>query len=803
MTSWVDLWAKSPPTGGSCGESLVDHTRQVLSRIVALRERAPFLSSLCKQPRLWHRMALAVALHDMGKVDPRFQQMLRDPQRPAGGRPGYDQRHEIVSLAWLDWLLGHGPAQDRTFIAAAIASHHRDYSQITRKYNLGNVYAPTRNIEDLIEPIPSETFAQACSMFLECILPVLETSRLLETDWSRPSRIDVAVRHEAAITSIKSALRSWECWYGDMETGGSDSIIAGHVTRGLILLADHAGSAGVEFGRLPLLSLPREMATRLSPEAPHVFYPHQDESAEVRGHALLVAPTGGGKTEAALRWAARQLEHGEGNPPLFYVLPFKASMNAMRDRLVRGFADNKDRPTADEQNAVALQHSSALQVLYHQLMNREYSPDQAAWLARRQGNLARLHATPVRVLSPFQLLRAAYQLKGHEAIWTDAAGGLFIFDEIHAYEPPLLGRILEMLRFLVERLGAKAFVMTATMPRTVKDRVQSILGSPAIIRAKDETFERFRRHTLRLRDAGLLEGSTVHEIVRRSRNDEAVLCVATTVKRAQELRTRLQRELGESAQVDLLHSRFTGEDRNRKEGALRQLVGTRQGKRDRRVVLVATQVVEVSLDVDFDVLFSDPAPLECLVQRFGRVNRSLRANACDVVVCTQIPDRSPVYSEYLVNAAIEALRPADGQIIDERDVQAWIDRVYDRYYGQWHERTMREAAADFQRNVLDKMLPFDSQDDLEELFYQQFEGAEVLPKSKVERYRALRQEQPFLAAGQLVPVSRDQLSRFRREGRIVPPKETEWREWQPIVVDVPYDADVGLQIDVTPQEDNT
>ena len=253
-------------------------------------------------------------------------------------------------------------------------------------------------------------------------------------------------------------------------------------------------------------------------------------------------------------------------------------------------------------------------------MDRDSSPENAERLARRQKNLAGLHATPVRVLSPFQLLRAAYQLKGHEAIWTDAAGGLFIFDEIHAYEAPLLARILEMLRFLVERLGAKAFVMTATMPATVKMRIQSILEIQEPIRADDATFERFRRHILRLRDAELLDDSTVAEIVRRSQNGEAVLCVATTVKR-EETRSKLQAALKESAQVDLLHSRFTSRDRQKKETQLNTLVGTRDGKRDRRVVLVATQVVEVSLDVDFDVLFSDPAPLECLVQRFGRVNR--------------------------------------------------------------------------------------------------------------------------------------------------------------------------------------
>ena len=131
MTRCDDCWAKSPRNGESIGESLIDHTRQVLSRIVALRNRAPHLASLCQQPRLWHRMLLAAALHDMGKVDPRFQQMLREPKRPVGSRPTYDQRHEVVSLSWLNWILGDDPGEDHTCIAAAIASHHRDYRVVT------------------------------------------------------------------------------------------------------------------------------------------------------------------------------------------------------------------------------------------------------------------------------------------------------------------------------------------------------------------------------------------------------------------------------------------------------------------------------------------------------------------------------------------------------------------------------------------------------------------------------------------------------------------------------------------------
>ena len=193
-------------------------------------------------------------------------------------------------------------------------------------------------------------------MFLQGILPSLEATGLLERDWRPPSQWNPGSGREAAIASIKSALRSWECWRDDIVAGDCDTVIAGHVTRGLILLADHAGSAGVTFRRLPLRNHPNWRPGW--PEPPSNYYPHQNQSAATVGHALLVAPTGSGKTEAALRWAARQMEQGDGHPPLFYVLPFKASMNAMRDRLVGMFAaKRKELSQADWEN-VALQHST-------------------------------------------------------------------------------------------------------------------------------------------------------------------------------------------------------------------------------------------------------------------------------------------------------------------------------------------------------------------------------------------------------------------------------------------------------------
>src|SRR2546427_366044 len=139
----------------------------------------------------------------------------------------------------------------------------------------------------------------------------------------------------------------------------------------------------------------------------------------------------------------------------------------------------------------------------------------------------------------------------------------------------------------------------------------------------------------------------------------SVLVVATTVGRAQGMWRRLT---GQGAgDIELLHGRFHADDRATKENALlaRRGVGAQAGKGG--VILVATQVVEVSLNVDFDVLYCDPAPLEALLQRFGRVNRALRVPTRTVNVCRGVPNGCPVYAENLVTKALAALAPWNGK----------------------------------------------------------------------------------------------------------------------------------------------
>lgn len=147
--------------------------------------------------------------------------------------------------------------------------------------------------------------------------------------------------------------------------------------------------------------------------------------------------------------------------------------------------------------AVVLQHSSATAALYGYLLDKPagYGPKEAAALARHESNLASLMTAPVRVLTPYQLLRAFFGLPGHEAILTDAAGGLFVLDELHAYDVGRLALILAAVRRLRSRSRRAGAGDERDVPSVLAAALDDALGgAPTRIDADEETMQRFVRH---------------------------------------------------------------------------------------------------------------------------------------------------------------------------------------------------------------------------------------------------------------------------------------------------------------------
>ena len=560
------------------------------------------------------------------------------------------------------------------------------------------------------------------------------------------------------VERIRHWLRAYRRLNRDIEDRNAPhAVVQGITVRGYIINADHSASAHA--GPIPLAQFNADtiLASRnLSPEG---LFGHQSKAQEVDGSVLLVAPTGSGKTEAALLWAAHQSSIIGRLPRLFYTLPYQASMNAMQGRLEEIFPH------------VGLQHGRGLLALYRLLLEKDYHPRAAARTAKWARNLPQLNYPPVRVFSPYQMLKGMYRLKGYEALLTDYHNAAFIFDEIHAYEVRRLAMILKTIEYLRVNFNARFFIMSATFPKLIQEWLSEALDDSTKIEADSALFQKFTRHRLILHDGELLNESGLTNVVNDAKAGKSVLVVCNLVDHAQEAYNRIRAQLNEvNIRTELLHGRFNMRDRSAKEKLIRDATGATSEKRQ-PIVLVATQAVKVSLDIDLDTIYTEPAPLEALIQRFGRINRRRKQKDLALVhVFRQPDDGQKIYDPELVQRTLSILEREHEHPIDEGSIGTWLDEIYGgEVEARWREE-YKNAAADFDRTCVRTMRPFAADEGLEEMFYKAFDGLDVLPVSLYDEYKILSEEEPIRAGELLVPISWGRFHALRNGGQVLPRK---------------------------------
>lgn len=774
------LWAKSADKGaGGEPETLAQHTYLVLEKLAATIRLRPNLPEQIGAPRLWHLLFWGTFLHDFGKAAMGFQARLR-------GGPKWTHRHEVLSLAFVDWLASALSASERAWLVAAIVSHHKDADEIAELYN-----AIAKPESDFDAELDAQTIGDLWKWLHDCAGNWIEELGLQECGIeipTLPAQADAVRQVDGHIsTLIRKHLNAYARWL-ERELNRSDEstrLIGTILVRGHLISSDHMASAHIGELPEPQLSDPERLLEKIRITKP---YRHQLECMNARGSTVLMAPTGSGKTEAALLWAVSQ-----GAPRLYYTLPYQASMNAMEKRLNEDEIDEAGNVTRDApfKNQVGLEHSRSTLAYYRRLLleDENADPKKITQAARWLNDLARQNYYPVRVLSPYQVLKAPYRLKGYETLLTDCYGAAFIFDEIHAYDAGRLAKILALVKYLRELYDAKFLVMSATLPQLLRECLRDALGEFTLVTASDELYQEFRRHKLALCDGELLADENLERIAETAREGKSVLVCCNTVARAQEAWKQLGVMLDEQAHVELLHGRFNGRDRLKKEDLVREATGSRSENR-RAIVLVATQVVEVSLDIDLDVIYTDAAPLEALLQRFGRINRRRRnkEGALVYVFREPIPEKPRPYEPTLIGAALDVLENHDGEMIDEAGVSGWLDEIYARpeIREPWL-KTFQDEYGEFTESAVNTLRAFQSDRQLEELFYKAFDSVDVLAEGLYDEYVEARERSPLEASQLLVPISWQQYAILASKAQARKDEKGDLR-----IVSVHYDSDIGL-----------
>jgi CRISPR-associated endonuclease/helicase Cas3 len=194
------------------------------------------------------------------------------------------------------------------------------------------------------------------------------------------------------------------------------------------------------------------------------------------------------------------------------------------------------------------------------------------------------------------------------------------------------------------------------------------------------------------------------------------------------------------------------------------------------------------------VIYTDPAPLEALIQRFGRVNRRRLKEYAPVYVYRQPVDGQGIYDGRLIERALVVLEKQNNRIINEAEISSWLDEVYKGEIAEDWKKEYEKAYTEFWESCLASLTAFESDDWLEEAFYNAFDSVEVLPEAMTEPYESLVQENPLEASQLLVPVRWGQYMQLRNKGKVKPARNKTW----PKTVDAPYNSETGLVLSGKP-----
>ncbi len=780
------VWAKSAAySAHGRPETLTEHSRAVHEAADAVAERIAAPGVLADRSDFWPAVRTAALLHDAGKVAEGFQRQLRGTAR-------WGERHEVLSLAYLDLLTGHLPPSARRLAAAAVAFHHRP---LDGPSGLRELHSPAAdwNAKFGTDPaaLPGQPRGQIPRRRHEALLGWY-ADRL----GTRPHPMGGRRMWEIARDAFTRLDTDWS---GPLAP--DDGLVA-VLAQGALTLADHCGSAGVALQTH--MPLPGDyLATLADP------YTHQKAAAGTSGHLVLRSPTGSGKTEAALAWASRQVEEMPGRPRLVWVLPYRASIDAARRRLADGLVAAPGHRRPD----IAVLHATAAQTLLTDMTGDDgpTRPDAAAASAAKAraqaGVMTSLFAQRVRVSTPHQLLRAAIAGPRYSSVLLEQANAVIILDELHAYDPATFGRICAAMR-LWERLGSRVAVLSATLAPPMlalingtPDHAPSLTRTAAVHTAPPGTAP--DRHRLALDERPITDAASLQRVTGWLEQGHSVLIVANTVATAQHLYQRLAPDARRSRPGDpdaavLLHSRFRARDRaDIERRILHRHPERRPGDTGRRGgLVVATQALEVSLCLDFDRGVSELAPVEALAQRAGRVNR--RGRHPDGPVEFRVhepgtgPDNRPLHRPYdlgAIEAARHALHQAPGPEVSEDTIETWLRLAYATDWGRQWAEDARRARDDFERDFLTFTEPFEDRTEYAARLDEAFDTVEILHTDDQDAYRAA--PDPLLAAELLIPIRHAQFARLRAAGRLHPVPGTRGRLW---ATDLPYDTETGLDL---------
>jgi len=677
-----------------------------------------------------------IALHDIGKISiafqsqnaTQFERMKRENFIFSGWRTDDFIRHEIISRVFIETA---NLPQNLQCLSEAISGHHGKFVGKEK----------TKDARNLLrrEDITWQEMRQQTDGLLRAVFFTYVPEALIQ-----PSNISTAIMALSGFMVLCDWVGSDERFFKVCSDEGFDDYVIESRNRaiqavtsvGLLLpvaskVSDDVALLFADLGDLR----PLQMAINDIPK----------DLLEKPTITLIEAPTGEGKTEAALA-LARCISRINGTDEMFYALPTMATSDQMFGRLQKHLRERLGLNTQ-----VKLAHGQAFLVEddlcsetplanIELLSNGDSAKDKEdreimEWFSGKKRALL----APFGVGTVDQIELAVLNVKHGALRMAGLLGKIVIVDEVHAYDV-YMTTIIERLLMWLSEMGTSVILLSATLPLTRRAQLLKAFGAttnladdkvslyPSLLVANESTVHHVSTtvwqpnriislEMLHWGDNDADVEAKAHWLLTQVADGGCVCWMSNTVKRAQRIFNKLRELNTDDIQLNLLHSQFPLEERQRRESNLSAMYGRKNDTQPRPIkgIVIGTQVLEQSLDLDFDVMASDLAPIDLLLQRAGRLHRHERIRPAmhltphlfinfeiDNNETLKLGSDRKIYAPLIVRKTYQALvRQKNRRITLPNDYRVLIEMVYggpppsqdDPLYNDWLSLKSKEDMA--------------------------------------------------------------------------------------------------------------
>lgn len=787
-------------------QTLEGHTLDCLAILRGYLERnKDSLAEFCERwgidvSHFQRNLFITIALHDIGKATEEFQRNIRSgkstPHQPHAFY-AYLVFYTLYKKEILNYLV---PEVDLE--ACSVLGHHTQLHDQIYMYRVEKATLGKEEITGFLKHLPrfhkeqrfDELFPLEWDDLSKEEIPDIKYQNLQDyvirnvASQGQALRDDEKTRLKAIYARFHSVLQL------------CDDYASAHFAK---WVAEHNPPTGAEnaVGKTlddpgPYVSIlhPVEQSKILGGYSPYEFQQVMWKSPQP--YQAMLAPCGRGKTEAALMWAF-QIAERLNRKRIIFAMPTQITSNAMRERIRERICDN-----------VGIFHGKSRLYLKDELGKDKKEQDESdrpegafgeVWAENFKGNV---FFYPVTVTTIDHLILSfVHGFSQADFALGNLQDAVIVFDEVHYYEHKTLEHLYTLFGILKD-MEIPYLLMSGTLPNFLIDSVQKQnpkLSAPL----EDEEglkftpfkIKRYEEHLVKVKEEEWVNDAVISEIVDGHRRSLRQFVIVNTIDRAKAVYLALRdRPEIEADSIMLHHSEFTYDDRLTKE---REIKGRRD---DRPFILVATQIIEISLDISSDRMYTELAPVDALGQRGGRLHRKgehYQEDGREYVMHIYEPENPRPYEK---EETEDGLLARTRGVLKEgatsyRDLSKYCDKVYED----------RKLSATNLINCMDDATLFGpgwweiARDDEEgkalRIRSNDFQRVPVIPW---DRYQGKDEN---LISENIVQIPLWRIQKYRRDHRDGRPcfdtvlKKQGYREEEYRICYVPYDAELGFDWD--------